>query len=345
MDSNNIKKFQTNDNLKADEILNKAENKPTNNEDKMLKELEGVSDYQIRQMISQAADMVRTLEYNFNVSKSTWKLTNDQVKDLYQYNEQHKAPMPKGLSEEEQRKWDMFNSFDNITYDEAIEILGSDSLIIPDDEVPKEATDKRLIDRLKSVTSDFFFWMSSLSEYQSIHNAYLRYIELQEEEHINELRKVADNETDPEKKKKMDEAIDKYYYNKNIEFIKDITEEDVNRIIKAFKNGKQIEYWINRCKDKLKSMNISSKFILEISQFEKRFLDEKYHKQDNILLLYFCNIITYSDIGRKEDEGRVKCTCMVFALDGFVRNTLDPKLKEKILNNIIEFEDKFIDKI
>jgi len=296
-----------------------------------------VSIKQITQLLKQVEEMVRIMEANWNTSKRELKLTDTHMKQLYQYNEENRTEMPDDLSEEEQEKWDRFNGLNNITEEKVIEIFGENHPII---EVEYTVT----VDRIKDATEDFFNWLSALQEYRQIHDAYLQLIELEEEKNIEILKTTTEKEEDSEKKAKMQESIDMYYNRKYLGFLAEkMDDKDRDRIIKAFSDQKKIEYWLQRTRDKLKQIKVAEKFILEISQFEKRFLDEKYEKCSNILLLYFMQLIIYSDLYDTKNNGRNKVVAMVVGLDGFIRKTQPKEVREKILNNVIALLDQFID--
>lgn len=292
---------------------------------------------QIGKLLKQVEEMVRIMEAQWNGSKDEFKLIDTHMKQLYQYNESHRTEMPEGLSEEEQDKWDRFNGLDNIPEETVLEIFGEGHPIIG---VMHTVT----IDRIKDVVNDFFGWMSAMKEYRQIHDAYLQLIELEEEKKINILKLTAEKEEDPEKKIAMEESIKLYYNRKYLEFLAEpMTDEDKNRLAKTFSDAKKIQYLFDRTRTKLKQLNISEKFILEISQFEKRYLPEKYHKCSNIMLLYFMQNIVYADMHDKKGAGRNKVVCMIFGLDGIIRKTWKPEISERIMNNIMAMEDQIID--
>lgn len=298
-----------------------------------------VSIEQISQLLKQVGEMVKIMETHWTTSKNEFKLTDTHMKQLYQYNEEHRTEMPEGLSEEEQENWDRFNGLDNIPEEKVLEIFGEGHPIIG-------IQNTQSIDRIKDCVNDFFSWLSALKEYRQIHDAYLELVELEEKKNIDALQVIADQEQDPEKKAKMMESINLYYYRKHLTFLTEpMSDQDKDRIIKAFSDAKKIEYWLKRTQDKLKQLKISTKFILELSQFEKRYLPEKYHKCSNILLLYFMQTAVYSDIGNKDDVGRNKTVCMVFALDGIIRKTWPKELAEKVMENIMAMEDQLIDMV
>ena len=97
-----------------------------------------------------------------------------------------------------------------------------------------------------------------------------------------------------------------------------------------------------KTRNKLRQLKISEKFILEISQFEKRFQSDKYHHQNNIFLLYFMNLIAFSNIDDVKDADRNKVVCIVFAMDRYIRNRWKDDIKQRILGNMIGFQDQFL---
>ena len=301
--------------------------------------LDKFSDAQIRKMIQTTREMVQIMENNWSTTKMEFHLTDNQMKDLFQYNEQHKTPIPDYATEEEREKWDHLNGLNGITEEDAIKIFGEDS---PGIGVTHDITK----DRIKDFAEDYLNWLIALREYKNVYQSYIKLMELQEENDINALKTRAESETDPENKQKMLNAIELYYNRKYLKFLAEpLPEEDINRIVHAFNTEKTISYWLKRSQDKLKQLKMSTKFILEISQFEKRFLPEKYHKQSNILLLYFMMTIIYCSCSDPKDPGRNKSVAMIMTLDQFVQNILDAEKKDMVLNNIIAFEDQFMDLI
>ena len=72
-----------------------------------------------------------------------------------------------------------------------------------------------------------------------------------------------------------------------------MSDKTIKTLVDSYGDGKKLSYWMNRTQDKLKSMKLNSKFLLEISQFEKRFLPEQYHKMSNVFLEWFINYVTF----------------------------------------------------
>lgn len=299
--------------------------------------MEEMSMQRISMMLKQAETMVGTMRSIWEGDMREYGVNDSHMKELHQWNEQHREPVPENLTEEEKANWDLFNGLDSITEEEVVRIFGEGHRIIGVDHA-------QTIDRIKTVNGDFFAWLSCLKEYRQIHDAYLMLMEAEEEKNIEELRIVAENEQDPVKREKLLNDVNSYFKNKYLDFLADpMDKKDLERLAKAFTDEKKIQYWINRTRDKLKQMKISSKFILEVSQFEKRFLEEKYHKCSNILLMYFMNMIIYCDTYDKKNLNRTKSVCMVFALDNYIRNQWNKEKRERVLNNVRAFCDQIID--
>lgn len=293
----------------------------------------------IVQLMKQVGEMVNVMESAWKSSKEEFKLTDSHMKQLYQYNEEHKKDMPEYLSDEDKENWDHFNGLDEISEDKVLEIFGEEHPIIG-------VAHTQTIDRIKSVVSEFFTWLTTLKEFKQINDAYLKLVEIQEEENIKQLVDRMEREEDPEIKEKMKDSLDQYYNRKYLDFLaEEMTDKDIKRLVDAFSDEKKVSYWLRRTQDKLQQLKISTKIILEMSQFEKRFLEEKYHKASNVLLLYFMQTVIYCSCGDKNDDGRRKAVCMVIALDRVIRNVETPEARDRVLNNIRKFEDQVLDKL
>lgn len=290
-------------------------------------------------LLKQVGEMVSVMEATWVSSQKEFKLTDSHMKSLYQFNEQHKTDMPDYLTAEEKEKWDHFNGLDVMTEEDVEKIFGEEHPIIG-------VMHSQTMDRIKSVSNEFFSWMSALREYRAVNDAYMQLLEEQEKADMEKLKSYAEKCEDPEKKKTVLKSIEDYYSRKFLDFLGDpLNEKDIDRLVKAFSDKDKISYWLQRSQDKFKQLKISTKIILELSQFEKRFLDEKYHKQSNILLLHLMQMIIYCNCGDIKDMNRTKVICMTIALDRLIRNVSKPEERERILGNIIKFEDQFIGKI
>ena len=301
--------------------------------------LGGQSIKNITTLLKNLQDMLKIMETQWKTSQREFKLTNEQVQKVYEYNESYYTPMPDNLTQEEIDKYDRFNGLDHISEETVLEIFGEGHPIIG---VENTVT----IDRLKDCMNDFIAYVSAMKEYKQVHDAYMQLIENEEDRNIAILEDMYQKETDPDKKAKMEENLNKYYDKKYLNFLSEsMTDDQKNRLINTFSDGKKIEYWIKRTREKLKQLNISEQFILELSQFEKRFMDEKYHKCSNMLLLYFMGLVIYSDIYNSKSESRGRVIAMVIVLDSVIRKVSNEKTTEMVMNNIQSMLDQLIDDI
>lgn len=298
---------------------------------------EEFSDRDIQNMVKQAQEMLKIMESNWNAVRNEFKLTDGNMKELYQWNEQHRVPPADNMSEEEMDKYDHFNGIDCITEEEVVRIFGDDHPIIG---VDFEGVTKV---RIKDAIEDFFNYLSAMKEFRMIYDAYMKYMEAKEDKDIDTLKVYASNEKDPEKKAKMEEAIADYYYQKNLDFIpKELSDKTIKTLVDSYGDGKKLSYWMNRTQDKLKSMKLNSKFLLEISQFEKRFLPSQYHKMSNVFLEWFINYVTFSDVTSPKSKERARIASVVFALDSIIQNRCSEDFRTNVLYNITEFLDQLI---
>lgn len=298
-----------------------------------------IDEKDLGRLLKQVRTLVEFMQNQWDNTRKEFSLTDDHMRALYDYNLKHRALAGEGVDPDDPEQYDRFNGLDAIDEASVVDIFGEDHPIIG---VEHTVT----IDRIKIVINDFFGWMGSLKEYNNIYEAYTDMLEYNEDLQIKQLSEHIETEEDAEKKAKMVENLDNYYSIKYLDFLKDPLSDDmVERLAKAFSDASKIEYWIGKCRERLKQIQVSPKFILEISQLEKRFLDEKYHNQNNIFLLYFMNLVNYSDLHSTRDTSKSKILCIVVALDRLIKGKWDDEVKDRILSNLNAFEDQFINKL
>ena len=290
-------------------------------------------------LLKQVKDMVGVLESIWRASEEEFDLKDSHMKELMAFNNNHIIPLAIDATEEERENWDPSNGLDALTEDDVVRIFGEEHKIIG---IEHEIT----LSRIKDCFRDFYGWLKALREYGDIQDSYMAIMEEKEEMALQTLRNAMEEEKDPAKKEMMQKSIDLYINRKTLGFLRDpIDEKTMERILSNYKNEHKVSYWIQRTRDKLKQMKISQKFILEISHFETRFLEEKYHKCDNMLLMYFMSMIVYMDIANKDNPERNKIACLVFTLDRIIRNKMPEEQKMVVMDNIIALEDQFLAKL
>lgn len=290
----------------------------------------------LQQLLKNIESMVQLMQSQWEASARELDLKDVHMRQLAVVNDRHKVEPPADLDEEGKANWDYLNGIDHITDEEIDEIFEEGHAI-------RGVDHSQTVDRIKGACQDFFGWLSTLREYRNVQSAYFKLIELEEEKQVEQLKAIAENETDEKKKADMLASVEQYYNRKYLKWLADPVDDIMKqRILKALGSTEKVQYMINRTRDKLQAMNISSKFILELAQFEKRYLDEKYHENSNVLLLYFMYTCMYSDAKNKSDDARIQSVCMVMGIDGIIRNTWEEEKRTEMLNNIIAFEDQFL---
>lgn len=335
---------------KANPILNNALNNAEQVRDQAIEDMDklieneddplgGMTMEKMNMLMKNVREMLGVMQSNWDASKKEFNLTDELMRQVYQYNEEHMTPMPDNLTEEERQNWDHFNSIDNMPEEEIVRIFGEDHPIIG---VHIDQTR----DRIKSVIEDFFNWLSAMREYSNIEIAYRQLLEAQEDNEMEKLKVLMQNESDPEKKANMQAALDYYDSIKYMDFLKEeLDPGTVERLVNAWGDTKKIEYWLKRTRDKLSTLKISQQFVLEISQFEKRYLPERYHEMSNMMLLYFMSLTVYANVGDPKSKERSKIIAMVMAFDNTIRNIFDEPTKKRVLDNITAFLEQLINPI
>ena len=332
--------------IKSEEGKAKEETPVETNEEKpfQLNEenpLTKMSMKEITDMLKKVKELVEISQSGWEATRKEFELKDSHIKALYEFNLNNRDPLPLVTEEnkDEEKQYDPNNGLDKITEEDVIKIFGEDHPIIG---ITHDVTK----DRIKATMEEFISWMSILKEYTNIHNAYMELIEYQEEEEIKKLKDIVDKEPDEEKKANAVKALENYYKIKYLDYLQEkVPEINMMHVIRAFNDENKVQYWIEKGRSKLKQLNLSQKFILEISQFEKRFLDEKYHPQNNVLLLYFLNVLNYSRLDTSKSAERSLIVSFVVMMDRFIRNQLKPEIRERILTNIIALEEQFLGKM
>lgn len=331
---------------KSNPILNNVIDNVVKTEKDIEKAIENENDpltdesmAKMNSLMKSAREMLNVMQTNWETSSNEFKIKDEHMRQVYQYNEEHRTLMPDNLTEEEKDDWDHFNGIDEMPEDTVIEIFGEGHPIIG---VHIDQTR----DRIKTVTQDFFNWLSAMREYNNIEIAYRQLLEEREDYEVEKLRILIKDETDPDNRAKMQAAIDHYDSIKYLDFFKDeLDQATITRLVDAWGDTKKIEYWLKRTREKLTSLQISQQFILEISQFEKRYLPPRYHELSNMTLLYFMNMIVYANIGDPKNKDRSKIIAVIMAFDNTIRNIFNEDTKKRVLDNVRGFLEQVINQI
>lgn len=318
-----------------EEIVEDHKNKAIDEEDPTSDE----SMANIRKIIQNIDQMLQIMKSQWDADVKEFNVTPEHINQLTKWNSDHRTELTEDATDAEKEAYDPLNGIRSITEEAALEIFGKDSNVICFEH-------SVTVDRIDAIMHDWFSYASAMREYKQIHDTYMELMDLKEEKNMEQLRVAIENTEDPETKAKLQSAYDLYFNRKYLDFMAEpLDEKTIGHIINVLTDDKKTSYVMNRCKDKLKQCKISSKFILEISQFEKRYLEEKYWKCSQCILSYFMNLMAYSNASDKSDPDRTKAVCMVFALDGIIQGTWKDDRKDHVIKNLCAFLDQLIDKV
>lgn len=299
--------------------------------------IEEISDEEIRALkktIKKLRENLIFIEQSWFKIKDEFKLTENQLKLVYQFNEQNRDEVPS--DEENEDKY--FNGIDKMTFDDIEKIFGEDHPIIGVDL-------SQTIDHIKQSFAAFFDWLSIRREYNKVDVAYMEMMNLKEEGEILKIQLSIKDIEDCEQKENLQKQINNYFYYKELKFLAEpMDDKTIKILVDTYGNEYKIRYWIERSREKLKQISVNPKILLEISKFENNYLEEKYHCISNALLLRFINICTFTNFGDiKPNDERSQVTSMVMTIDSVIRNIIKDEKRENVLNNIRAYLDQMLE--
>ena len=293
--------------------------------------LEDIDLKSIEKLMRNVKDMLSIVEQRWATTRDEFKLSMDSINKAMAYNSHHADRKPEDWPED--TPFDAFNGIDKMTEEEAEEIFGKEAPIIG---VTHDITKSRI----KETLDDFYTWTSCMQEYHNVTNTYNELQETREDAYIKELTEVYEKETDPVKKAEMKKSLDDYHHMKTLGFILEWADDDtIKRVKEMMSDPKKASYLINRGREKLKQLGISQSFLLEMAQYESRFMNHD-KSLDNVLLGTFLNKIVYNSISN-DKKLRAHAAAFVIGMDRMVRGNIKHELKDSIQNNLITFVAKF----
>lgn len=327
------------DNVNTEEIKEEVGKLPENKEELAEYLDEHYTMEQVTQAYQHAREILQIMESTWKSTIATYKIEHSHIEKLTQFNIGNRDPKPETPVKDEagnEIQYDPCNGLLKLTEQDCIDIFGADHPIIG-------VTHELTLDRVHDAYEDFYNWSNALYEFREIDKAYVEYTDEKEAEQLKILQEAAKTEEDPVKAAAINDAITQYYNKIYLEFLTEpISSIRIDNIVNRLSNADKAQYILKRTTEKLRQMKISAQFIPEIVKFESTFLPEEYSVCDGVLLMYFCDLITYCDISNRKDNDRNNAIYLTVMIDRYIRNLLKPEVKEKIKNNIIEFENRFI---
>jgi len=294
---------------------------------------------QLQDFLRMVSSTIKQMESKWRMVSSQLKLTQPIIKKIYTYNNEHAIPLPEEATAEAHVQYDHFNGLDNITLNELKEILGPDHQLV-------HGNLKDNIEMIKNAMGLFINWLASLKEYKSAYKEYQEILDAEQYKNIEVLKNILESDPENPDREKIEAALNSYYDNLYLNFLSTpLSDEVIARLINVFNDKEKFDYWENRAAAKLKQIGVVPLTIVELASFEKKYLDEKYHKCSNMLALYVMNLARYA---RNDDKSpnnmKRKILLITSTLHKFIEGNMKDEQKEKVLENVKAFLDQFLDK-
>lgn len=301
---------------------------------------EGLPDIKtLGQIVVNCKKIMENMAKLWLVTAREYHISDTIMRKLSVYNDQYRTKPDPELSKEELKEFDHLNGLDHLTLEDAIAIFGSNHICI-------KPTIEETRETIKTVASTFFDYAVAKREYMTINSAYLKYVEEQEVGEAERLQKMIEAETDPEKKKTLEDALHHYNWLKHLGFLAEpLSEKHLERIKIGLVDPKKAEYWLRRSSEKLGQLKADPQFIPMLYHFEEKNLDQKYRKLNNCLMIHFMTICIAADMHSPRDDYRNMARCFFIGIHSLWRGLLSEKARETVMKNIVAFEDQLIDVI
>lgn len=292
----------------------------------------------MRELLKSIGDNIPLMKEMWDASKDEFNLTEDQMHAVAVFNRENITPPTEEQKEDLDEKWDAFNGLDKLTKEDVIRIFGEDHDI-------HGMTHEITIQRIKECYRDLYNWISTMKQYQQTYDDWLHFQEMVETEKMNELSQEIEKIEDEEEKKKAQDALDNYWYLRNLGFLTDpqVIDDDIkNRIVQSYNDKGRLEYIMKRSLDKLPRLSIPQSWMLELNNFEKRFMDSKYSTKDDLLLLLVLQMLAFCKPDDKGDPRGSFVHSILFGVDSIIRGTCNDERKSAMLSNIASYEDAIL---
>lgn len=284
--------------------------------------------------MQQTKQLVDFFQSTWDNAKEEFGITDDQMAKLIEYNNATRVPRGDDQTEED---YDDLNGLLGVPMERLEEIFGKGSKLFGVDH-------SQTIDRVRYAANLFEQLFMVLREYRQAEETFSEAIDDSEKRSIEYLQRAAEDESDPEKRERARASLDSYMKTKYLGFLTELSEADQGRIVSTFFNEQRLKYLLERGRNQLVRAKIPEMIILELSGFEKRCLSEKYHSQNNLMLLTLLQLAGY---GKPADNPDVKrrISALTIGLDRLIRKQLTGEDLDRTMANILAFEDMFVDQI
>lgn len=122
---------------------------------------------------------------------------------------------------------------------------------------------------------------------------------------LNELKTEMENETDPDKKKRLESVINTFKAMNSLEYIfkrlNVMGDKEASSVVDKFFNGHDRSYILRKFEDKAQKLGIHVRMYAYFLHLETSHLPEAYHPFENFFLFCMMRMIMHTDIYNKTD--------------------------------------------
>ena len=201
---------------------------------------------------------------------------------------------------------------------------------------------KDLYDQYNEIINDTKKALDDYSEYISSPE-----FKKKENEAMDNLKKKLDETTDESDKKKLQKRIDAINNAETLSFMLDrvnsIGQKEVDRITDLFFDSRQYKSILDRFINKTRKMGFKDGWYKKLIDLETTFLPDKYYPFNNLFMFHIIRTVIHCDIDNPVDSMYAR-SIISRVLRLIYNKYSDKDERDAVINLIMEFEDKFMDK-
>lgn len=290
-------------------------------------------------LLKNIGDTIPIMKEMWDASKMEFDLTEDQMHAVAIFNREHiTPPTDEEKDKSNDKEWDPFNGISKMTDSDVVTIFGEDHAI-------HGPTHEITVQRIRECYQDLYNFVSCTKQYQETYDQWLQFQEMVEVEKMAKLKDAVDHMDDGEDKDEAQAALDNYWYLRNLGFLSDpevVTDDIKKRIAETYNDKRRLEYLMKRSLDKLPKISIPNAWMLELNNFEKRFMDSKYSQKDDLLLLLVLQMLAFCKTDDPSDKRGSFVYSILLGVDSVIRNICSEERKVAMLHNIAAYEDAIL---
>lgn len=201
---------------------------------------------------------------------------------------------------------------------------------------------KDLYDQYNEIINDTKKALDDYSEYISSPE-----FKKKENEAMDNLKKKLDETTDESEKKKLQKRIDVINNAETLSFMLDrvnsIGQKEVDRITDLFFDSREYNSILDRFINNTRKMGFKDGWYKKLVDLETTFLPDEYHSFNNLFMFHIIRTVIHCDIDNPVDSMYAR-SIISRVLRLIYNKYSDKDERDGVINLIMEFEDKFMDK-